>query len=371
MQYFASQDYENIFLNSTPLLDVRAPIEYEQGAFPTAENLPLLNNEERHRVGICYRQQGQQKAIATGHQLVSGTTKQQRVARWITFAKQNNNAYLYCFRGGLRSKISQQWLHDAGVSMPCVQGGYKALRKYLISQLDNATSNFQFVLVGGLTGCRKTQLIQEVSNGIDLEGAANHRGSSFGAHALPQNSQINFENRLAIDLLRANKAKQKILALEDEGRFIGSVDIPKNIFTKMRSSPVVVIERKLEERLQQLQKEYVIGMQQEFSSLYGNSEKAFEKFGDYLISSLLRIQKRLGMPRWTELQYKMQHALTTHKATGNPSVHYDWLNQLLVDYYDPMYRSQLKNRKDNIVFRGDYHACLQAINEMTSKFALV
>ncbi len=66
MHYAESQDYEKILLQSSGLIDVRAPIEFEQGAFPTAENLPLLNNEERHRVGIYYKQHDQQQAIEFG-----------------------------------------------------------------------------------------------------------------------------------------------------------------------------------------------------------------------------------------------------------------------------------------------------------------
>ena len=369
MHFPVSQDYEDIFLNATPLLDVRAPVEFEQGAFPCAENLPLLNNEERRRIGICYRQKGQQQAIATGHKLVSGTTRQSRIDQWIQFTNQHHNAFLYCFRGGLRSRISQQWLQEAGISIPRVHGGYKALRQFLISQLDSATDQFDFILVGGLTGCRKTQLINDVKNGIDLEGAAHHRGSSFGAHATPQRSQINFENQLAIELLKANKARQNLLALEDEGRFIGSVDIPKNIFKKMRTSSLIVVERPLEDRLQQLLQEYIVDMLQEFVTVYSDFEQAFEHFSDYLIQSLRRIQKRLGTLRWSELHNIMQRALNTHRSNNEVETHLEWLTPLLAEYYDPMYTSQLKNRKEHILFRGDYASCYQAINDLAIKAA--
>ena len=222
MQLAVCNDYEKILLSGSALLDVRAPVEFEQGAFPTAANLPLLENDERHKVGICYQQHGQQKAVEFGHQLLSGQLKQQRIERWLKFAQQHGETYLYCFRGGLRSKISQQWLHEAGIDITRVSGGYKALRQFLIAQLENATTQFDFVLVGGLTGCRKTELIRHVCNGIDLEGAAHHRGSSFGAHAKPQNSQINFENRVAIDLLKAHLGKNVFWDIDtaDETAFI-------------------------------------------------------------------------------------------------------------------------------------------------------
>ena len=366
MSLATSNDYATILLQSSGLLDVRAPLEYEQGAFPAASNFPLLNNEERHRVGICYKRFGQQKAIEVGHQLVSGNTRQQRIARWVEYAKQQSHTYLYCFRGGLRSKISQQWLHEAGMETTRVEGGYKALRRFLIDQIEQTGSRFDLILLGGLTGCRKTELIKSLANGVDLEGAAYHRGSSFGAHALPQRSQINFENQLAIDLLKAQRSKLTTLAVEDEGRFIGSVDIPKNIFAQMRTSPLVIVEQSLEQRLQQLLQEYIVDMEQEFELLYADQQTAFAGFSNYLLNSLSRIRKRLGGSRWEELQRAMHTALHTHQSTGTSEAHLQWLTPLLTEYYDPMYTSQIANRNDKVVFRGDYTACRQYLIDFTN-----
>ncbi|MDW3094060.1 MAG: tRNA 2-selenouridine(34) synthase MnmH [Gammaproteobacteria bacterium] len=367
MQLPETSEYRKILLSNPGLLDVRAPVEFNQGAFPHATNLPLLDDEERRRVGICYKQKGQQHAIKLGHELVSGNTKQQRIDKWIEFTKQHNTTYLYCLRGGLRSKISQQWLHEADIEIPRVQGGYKALRRFLVKQIEFADSEFDFTLIGGLTGSRKTQLIKQLKNGIDLEGAANHRGSSFGAHASPPNSQINFENQISIDLLRADHEGHRTLTLEDESRFIGSVDIPKNIYTKMRSSPLVVIETPIQQRLQQLLKEYVTDMEQEFIDVTNDHELAFKEFSKYLKDSLLRIRKRLGMEKWQQLDNNLQFALKQHKINADTSHHIRWLEPLLKEYYDPMYSSQLEKRKDSIVFRGTYDECHQYINQRISQ----
>ena len=67
---------------NTPLIDVRAPVEFAQGSLPGAVNLPLMDDEERRQVGIAYKQQGQQAAIALGERLVSGAVKQSRVLAW-------------------------------------------------------------------------------------------------------------------------------------------------------------------------------------------------------------------------------------------------------------------------------------------------
>lgn len=366
MQLDVSQNYQEILLHNSGLLDVRAPVEFQQGALPNAANLPLLDNNQRHQVGLRYKQAGKDQAIALGHTLIQGEIKQNRIAQWTEYTKQHNNSYLYCLRGGLRSHITQQWLHESGVRITRVHGGYKALRRFLLKELSLADQNFEFILVGGLTGCRKTTLIQNISNGIDLEGAAYHRGSSFGAHAKPQSTQINFENKIALDLLKARDKQQSTLVLEDEGKFIGSVDIPKNIYLKMRQSPIIVIEQNLSARLEQLYAEYIVGMLDEYSALHSDQETAFVNFAEYLSSSLLRIKKRLGTHDWQQLHQGLQYALAFQKNNGDPRLHFNWLKPLLVQYYDPMYKSQLENRSEHIVFRGDFESCYGFLKEATS-----
>ncbi len=124
-------------------------------------NLPLMNDDERQRVGTCYKQQGQQAAIVLGHQLVSGGARgraHRRPGR--EFAQANPDGYLYCFRGGLRSQIVQQWLRDeAGIDYPRVGGGYKAMRTFPLETLDQAVAQCDFVLLGGMTGTGKTEVL--------------------------------------------------------------------------------------------------------------------------------------------------------------------------------------------------------------------
>ncbi len=350
-----NQIYENIFLKGTPLLDVRAPIEFERGAFPSSANIPIMDDQQREIIGTCYSQHGQNHAIQKGHELINGKVREARVAAWIHFAKQYPNSFLYCFRGGLRSKITQQWLREAGVESPIVVGGYKALRTFLLDELESAASKNSFTLIGGKTGSAKTTLINELESAIDLEGAAHHRGSSFGNHAIMQNNQINFENIVAIDFLKLKHKNVTTIILEDEARTIGKVGIPKTLFSKMRQSQLVVIEEPYEARLERLIKEYVLDMHAEFAAL--NTKNAFEEFSKYLLLGLEKIQKRLGPARYESAHRKMQIALEQHSTTGEVNHHYDWLKIILDNYYDPMYEDQLKKREEFICFRGNYQAC--------------
>ncbi len=168
-----TDDYLNLFLNDVPLMDVRAPVEFAKGSFPSAENAPpLMNDEERHRVGICYKEKGQDKAIELGgHQLVSGDIKAQRIEAWKRFvARHPEGGYLFCFRGGgLRSRLTQQWIRDSGIDYPLVKGGYKALRRFLIDSLEAQIESGQFRILSGRTGTGKTRVLMQLPNPVDLE----------------------------------------------------------------------------------------------------------------------------------------------------------------------------------------------------------
>jgi len=351
----STAEFCELFIHNTPLMDVRAPIEFEHGAFPSAINLPIMDDEQREAVGTCYKNHGQDRAIDLGHELVAGEIRENRIASWIEFAKQNPDAHLYCFRGGLRSKITQQWIHDAGIEMPVVTGGYKALRTFLLNELENAVKQFSFKLIGGKTGSAKTILINQLNNSIDLEAAAHHRGSTFGRHAVEQNNQINFENRIAIDFLKLKHKKVNSIILEDEARTIGKAGLPNSLFEKMRTSPIVVTEEPFDARMDRLIQEYIIDMLVEFENT--NHPEPFMQFSNYLLQSLEKIQKRLGPARFTTAHAAMKSALSQHEKTGDIAGHTAWLKIILENYYDPMYEDQLKKREAFICFRGNYLEC--------------
>ena len=67
-----------------------------------------------------------------------------------------------------------------------LKNGYKAYRKWVLSQFHK---EWPLKLIGGRTGTGKTELLASLAekgiSTIDLEGLANHRGSSLGALGLP------------------------------------------------------------------------------------------------------------------------------------------------------------------------------------------
>ena len=208
-------NFRDIVLGNIPLIDVRAPIEFEKGAFPHAINLAIMNDKERHLVGTAYKKSGNEAATKLGYSLVSGTIKEERMKAWKDAIQANPNALLYCFRGGSRSQISQEWLDESGINIIRLKGGYKAFRNYLLAEIEKAPQQFKPTIIGGRTGSGKTILLKKIQNSIDLEGLANHRGSAFGRKITPQPAQIDFENALAYELIQKVDQGFNKLVFED------------------------------------------------------------------------------------------------------------------------------------------------------------
>jgi tRNA 2-selenouridine synthase len=345
-------DYANLFINDIPMLDVRASVEFEQGAFPHSINIPLMTDEEREAVGIRYKEQGQDSAILLGAELVTAELQAQRKQHWADFFKQNPKGVLYCFRGGLRSQISQQWILDeTQIDYPRVSGGYKAMRRFLIETTERIAKEIPLVILGGRTGSGKTRVLKQLNNSIDLEGLANHRGSAFGPTATPQPTQINFENALAIELLKKEAQGVKFLVIEDEARNVGSLGVPQALYDAMQQSPIVRLEVAQADRNQVSIEEYIVDTQNHFDEVYGKEQGA-EKLSEHLLNSLSKIQKRLGGERYKEAQEMMTKAIKERLSTGSLEGFIPVVNTLLVDYYDPMYDYQIEKKKGRITFEG-------------------
>lgn len=346
-----TEDYRSLFLSDAPMMDMRAPLEFAKGAFPTASSLPLMSDDERAQVGTCYKRQGQDAAISLGHQLVSGELKDQRLAAWSEFARQNPSGYLYCFRGGLRSQTVQQWLRDAGIDYPLIRGGYKAMRRFLIDELQRSVASAELILISGKTGTGKTRVIWDIPRSVDLEGLANHRGSTFGQMPEPQPSQIDFENQLSIALMKLLDASHEKIFLEDEGRLVGRLYLPEELREKMSTAPMLVVEQSLDERVDVVVDDYIVDLGRRYAEHYAG--EGFSRHAQKLQDDLGRIRKRLGGERHLQMSQVMADAFDQQRRSGDIAGHREWIAFLLQHYYDPMYEYQLAQREGDVLFRGN------------------
>jgi tRNA 2-selenouridine synthase len=276
------------------------------------------------------------------------------VQAWCDFIDAHPNAMLYCFRGGQRSQIAQQWIAETGRGIVRLRGGYKAFRRYLIDETERACGRFEPLILGGRTGSGKTIVLQKLKNAIDLEALANHRGSSFGRHITPQPPQIAFENALAYALIETLEAGHRQLVFEDEGKNIGRDYLPETLHQHLLPAPLVILETVLEERIAITKEEYVIQAQARYPQ--EGEGAAFLAWKEDILQAMERIRKRLGGLRHQKLVEMFEAACTQQLANGDYEAHDGWIAYLLTEYYDPMYDYQIERRSDQVVFRGDADA---------------
>ncbi|MBT3394763.1 MAG: tRNA 2-selenouridine(34) synthase MnmH [Waddliaceae bacterium] len=245
----------NTFLeNDGVIFDVRSPGEFSHAHIPGAISLPLFSDDERARLGTCYKQESQRAAIDLGLDIVGP-----KLAEYIKKARSladGKTAKVHCWRGGMRSTFVANALGSLNIPSCILEGGYKGFRNWA---LDILAEPPPFTVVGGLTGSGKTAFLHELrSRGeqvIDLEGLANHRGSSFGGIGQgPQPSTEHFENMIAVELSGFDVTKP--IFIEDESRLVGTCKVPDGIYSAIRTSPVKYIEKTLEERLDNIEKDY-------------------------------------------------------------------------------------------------------------------
>ncbi|WP_236579166.1 tRNA 2-selenouridine(34) synthase MnmH [Hydrogenimonas urashimensis] len=347
-----TDDYRRIVLESRPLIDVRAPVEFAKGAFPGAVNLPLMSDEERHLVGKMYKEEGNEAAVALGHRLVSGGVKARRIQAWCSFVKTHPDALLYCFRGGLRSQIAQAWMAEAGCDIVRIEGGYKAFRRYLIEEMERSEARFSPLVLAGRTGSGKTILLRTLPDAVDLEALANHRGSSFGRKITPQPTQIDFENALAYAIIKKLATGWKRLVFEDEGKNVGRLYLPRKLYEHLAKAPLVVLKTSMERRVAITFEEYVVRAQEGYA--LHRFEDPLKRWYEDIEKAIGRIQKRLGGERCKEVLQMLRNAYREQIASGRVEAHKTWVEYLLREYYDPMYDYQIQKRRERILFRGDW-----------------
>ncbi|MEO1094499.1 MAG: tRNA 2-selenouridine(34) synthase MnmH [Cyanobacteria bacterium J06638_28] len=303
---------EAFWRSSGPILDVRSPGEYEQGHLPGAISLPLFTNEERAQVGICYKQRGKEAAVELGFDRLG--PKLGDMLRQAKAIAPERTVRVHCWRGGMRSGGVAWGLQMAGFQVTTLKGGYKAFRHW--AQAIHATSR-SIIVLGGMTGTGKTHILKALQEQgeqvLDLEGLANHRGSSFGSLDMPpQPSTEQFENLIADHLSQLDSTRP--VWIEAESRRVGTCRIPDPLFKLMEAAPTIEITRPLEERLDIL------------IDVYGQTNRA------ELIAAIERIRKRLGGLR-------TQQAIDFIHQDNAPAV-----CELVLEYYDRTYRYDLERR---------------------------
>jgi tRNA 2-selenouridine synthase len=358
------------------IVDVRSPSEFALGSIPTAVNLPLFTDAERHAVGLCYAREGREKAIRLGLE-AAGPKLPVLAARLAEIVGAHTRSTprplrIHCWRGGMRSG-AVAWLAGSLLGLPCVTlaGGYKAARGFFGEVFAGGGGNGgpppPLALLGGSTGSGKSAVLAALREAgehvLDLEGEARHAGSAFGplarafrqpsspdAAPYAQPTQENFENALALQLLAFEEKERAAAAgsshsippsssssssphrrrrrpvwLEDESSPVGRCAIPNALLDRMLRAPLVYMDVPRPTRLARSVEEYA-----------GASPEA-------LVEAATRLQKRIGAER-TALVVAAIRAGDLARAADD-----------VLTYYDSTYGFSLRRKgKRYVTVRGGW-----------------
>jgi tRNA 2-selenouridine synthase len=223
------------------IIDVRAPAEFAEDHLPGSMSLPVLDDEERARVGTIYKQVSPFSARKIGAALVA---KNASIHLQGPLADKPGGwrPLVYCWRGGQRSGSFGTILSQIGWRVETLVGGYKTWRGLVVREVYDTPVRAPVVVLDGNTGSAKTEVLnllpQHGVQVIDLEGIARHRGSLFGSVG-PQPSQKAFEGALALALAGLDPTRPVVV--EAESSKIGNCRLPPEIWKAMIAAPRVAI----------------------------------------------------------------------------------------------------------------------------------
>lgn len=240
------------------IIDVRAPVEFEEDHLVGAINLPVLDDEERETIGRQYKQESSFEAQKAGAALVSARISE-LLASHFAHKPREYQPLIYCFRGGQRSRSLATFLSEIGWPVTLLEGGYKAYRQEVLRSLETLPPGFRFRVLNGYTGSGKTLVLGALEKAgaqvLDLEGLANHKGSVFGRELdREQPSQKRFETLLLDRLSRFDPGRP--VFVEGESPKIGRINLPHVLWQKLKESRVTEIAAPIEARVAHLSCDY-------------------------------------------------------------------------------------------------------------------
>ena len=298
------------------IIDVRSPAEFALDHIPGAVNYPVLDNEERAKIGTLYKQVSPFAAKKLGAALVSRNIAN-HLENQMQELPREWRPLIYCWRGGERSGAFTHILNRIGWKAMQLEGGYQGFRRTVIDGLEEAAKQFSFQVICGMTGSGKTRVLQETQKHgaqiLDLEALAIHRGSVLGNEPnIEQPSQKGFETALW-NALRALDPSRPVL-VESESKKVGGVHIPDALMEKIRNGACIELRSSAQTRVSWLLREY-----HHFLSDTDN----FKSKLALLTSHYGRVQ----IAKWNE----------AIDAGQFPEL----VEELLVRHYDPSYQSSI------------------------------
>ncbi len=311
--------YEEIIDSNEDVIfiDLRTEKEFEAETVPNAVNIPVFSNEERAIVGTLYKKESPKIATEAAVKFVS--KKLPEIFDKINdLDKQRKTLVFFCARGGMRSSSVVGLFTGLKFNVAKLDFGYKGYRDYVNKNLEKEFEKISLVTLYGKTGTGKTRVLHEIEklgyDVLDLEGAANHRGSILGAIGLSKiQSQKKFEGDIFYKL---QHRKSNIIFTEGESKRIGNIVMKNYMYDKLLNSRKILIEASLPFRVNVIKEEYI--------------NESFEK--EDLIISIEKLRRYIN-------KEKIQLLLSAIEKND-----YDYvIEELMVNYYDKNYNCNDKD----------------------------
>lgn len=290
------------------LIDARSPAEYTEDHLPGALSLPVLDDDERAQVGTIYVQQSRFGARRLGAAQVLRNIAghldgplADRPGGW--------RPLVYCWRGGQRSGTFGWLMREIGWPAQTLAGGYRSYRRLVVQAMYDTPLPHRLVVLTGMTCTAKTVLLHKLAGTgmqvLDLEGIGRHRGSIFGAMAVPQPSQRAFEGDIALRLAQFDP--DRAVVVEAESSKVGNLIVPPVLWAAMCAAPRVDVVAPPAARAAHFPQAYpdLVADPARFAALVGQ---------------LRRLHGRAQVDRW---QAMIAAGDMTGVAAGLMTAHYD------------------------------------------------
>ena len=313
------------------IIDVRSPAEYAEDHIPGAINCPVLDDDERIRIGTLYKQVSPFEARKAGAVLVARNIARHIEACFLERPKAWR-PLIYCWRGGQRSGAMTHVLREIGWSARRLEGGYKTWRHHVLDQLQSLPAEFEFKVILGPTGSGKSRVLEALARAgaqvLHLEMLAAHKGSVLGGLPdAPQPAQKKFETDLYATLAAFDPSRP--VYVEAESRRIGRLALPQSMVDAIAMASPLRIEASREARVGFLLEDYA------YLCDAASLNPLLDRLRELLVKELITAWQRLAM-------------------TGDYAT---LVSELLSRHYDPLYARSLRRTSPSLalapVFASD------------------
>lgn len=314
------------------LIDSRSENEFTESSIPCSVNFPVLNNAERHNVGLIYKKYSKTSALHLAKDYADN--KINSLNKFLSDKDAvKKSLFVYCWRGGGRSGYLSKMISDSGFKSVTLEGGFRSFRKKVNSFFSMSGFPYKLIEISGSTGCGKSELLQSVSSElpvIDLESAARHFSSLLGhipyeiRNFKKTENQSAFENNLYSQILLNSKYSGQpnncTYLIESESRRVGNFEIPLLLFNNIQTAKCIKIISSMESRVNRIVRDY-----------FGNNLAGIEPMKRIMKEKEKYFRQQLSNKIYDELMILLDNSRVE-----------EFTEIMIREYYDKKYRDKGK-----------------------------